>query len=259
MDSLRRLFKYEFLNIIRSRWVLVYTILLAALSGLFLHLSGEASKALATVSMVMVILVPLTTILFSSFYWYNSDRFTELLLSQALSRRTVFSARVLALTSTLGLSFVFGSGLPFMVTGEFSLALFSTLLLGMFLSFVFCSLGVLLAIVINDRMRGMGAAFGLWFYFSILHDSLILVILLLMKDSPMDLPASVLGTLNPIGLVRVVLLVQQDASMLLGHTGALVRQTLISYTGALWAFVVGVLWIVIPFLFGLRRFFKKDI
>lgn len=259
MTMILKLLKYEFLNIIRSRWVFFYTLFLFLLSSVFLYLAGSSAKALVTISSVMTVLVPLTCILFTSFYWYNSDRLTELLLTQPLSRGVIVLSRFLAMSLSLGLGFLIGVVIPFIFRGEISLNLLWVSFFGGFLAITFCALGLMIGVFVADKMRGVGLAFAIWFYFILAHDLVVMVILILAKEYPMDFVATLLAAVNPIGLTRVILLVIQDASMLLGHSGALVREILIGVKGVMMASVIIGFWLFVPIYFAYRTFLKRDL
>lgn len=259
MKKIIRLMKYEFLNIIRSRWVFFYTLFLFLLSATFLYVSGTPSKALVTISSVITVLVPLTCILFTSFYWYNSDRLTELLLTQPLGRAEVLISRFIAMSLSLGIGFVVGVLLPFLFRGEWGLGIWTLAVFGGFLAVVFCSLGILIGVFVSDKMRGVGLAFGVWFYFVLVHDLLVLLVLMAAKDYPMDIWGSLLAAINPIGLTRVILLVQQEASMLLGHSGALIREILSTAKGILYALIIAGVWVSLPLYLSVRAFLRRDL
>lgn len=259
MSTIAKLLKYEFINITRSRWVFFYTVFLLFLSSVFLYLAGSANKALLTVSSVVTVLVPLTSVLFTTFYWYNSDRLTELLVTQPLHRGTVVIARFIAMSLSLGLGFAVGVVMPFVLSGYIGVHLFWVAVFGGFLAVVFCGLGFLIGVFVPDRMRGVGLAFGIWFYFVLIHDMAVLTILILAKDYPMDTVAALLAGANPIGLTRVILLVLQDASMLLGHSGAMVREVMLGGVGAAVALGIMLTWLILPALIGYRGFLKRDL
>ncbi len=258
MNSWKKIFKYELMSVTRNRWIPIHALLLAGIAETFLRVGGDFSKALVTLSSVTVVLVPLIALLFSSLYWYYSDRFTQLLLTLPMSRSTLYFARALALSGSLAASFSIGTALPFLARGHLSWGLLLLTLTGLFLTTVFVLVGSLIAIFISDRMKGLGAALGTWFYFIVIHDSVILFALLLMSDYPMDVPAGLLGVLNPIGLSRIALLLAHDASMLLGHTGALVRNLVASGSGILIALFMVAAWLTIPALTGYSKFMKRD-
>ncbi|MEQ1664634.1 MAG: hypothetical protein ABL927_04585 [Bdellovibrionales bacterium] len=259
MKNFLRQFKYEFLNVVRSRWIFFYVLIVFGLSAMFGYLSGDMSKTLVTLSSVVVVLIPLVSVLFSTFYWYNSDRYTELLLTQPVSRPSVLLSRGLAVVLALGFSFVFGAGFYFLIRGYWSSSLMLVLLIGFYLTFVFSVIGIWIGIAVLDRMRGVGLAFGMWLYFAIIHDSLILLSLLLFDEYPMDTPAAFMGVLNPIGLGRVILLMQQDSALLLGHSGALMRQVLTSASGTVYALLFAAIWLILPTFAAIHKFKSRDL
>jgi Cu-processing system permease protein len=253
-----RLIKYELLNIMRSRWLVAYILFLASMGGLFRYFVGDVHKAIVTLSSIMVVVVPLVTALFTTFYWYASERQTGLVLTQPLSRRHLFFVRWVAVALTLIVSFWVGALLPFALPLKHGHELLIMGLIGTLLTMTFAGLGTWLAVAIHDRMWGVGLAFGIWVYLVLIHDALLLVLLLVTRRYPMDLPATLIAMLNPIGLARVVLMVQQDVAMLLGHSGALVRNLLLSNYGVFFAVVLGLSWSVLPIFFGYRKFRKAD-
>lgn len=254
-----RLTKYETLNVLRSRWILFYSAALALMSFVFLYLAGDPEKALVTVATVVTVLVPLVAVLFSSFSWYNSERLTELLTVQPIRRGWIFLARFFALTATLTGGFLIGVGLPFVLRGAWIPQVPWVLALGCYLSVAFVSLGLMIGSSVQDRMRGVGLSFALWFYFVLVHDLVLMVVLILLKDYPLDFAASVAAAVNPIGLSRVMSLVLLDAPMLLGHAGALVREVLLGWRGQALAVAIVVFWAVAPALIGGRIFSRRDL
>jgi len=69
----------------------------------------------------------------------------------------------------------------------------------------------------------------------------------------------VLTALNPIDLARILILLQLDISALMGYTGALYQQFFGSGSGIVFSIAMQLLWIIIPLLFALRIFKKKDL
>lgn len=258
MKQFQRILKYEFLNVARNRWIFAYAFLLAGMAFTFIQISGDYAKALVTLSSVVTVLIPLTTVLFSAFYWYYSDRFTELLLTQPIPRKTIFFARCAAMIASLSIGFSAGISLPFVIRGAFSLDLLLLSVTGFFLTAIFTTLGLFISLSILDKMKGVGIAFGVWFYCAIVHDGVILLMLLLLREYPLDAPAATLGTLNPIGLSRVILMMQYNSAMLLGHTGALTRNLLTSNAGLVIALFLSSAWLIAPPLLAIRRFYRRD-
>lgn len=258
MSSLLKVLKYEFVNIRRNRWVFIYMGLMALISFAFIRIAGDFSKALLSLSEVLSVLVPLVSILFATVYWYYSERFTELMLTQPLPRPALFFGRWLAISTALGISLTLGVALPYLISGGLERGLILTLAVGFFLTFVFVTLGLLISVTVIDRMKGIGFALGIWVYFAIVHDGGLLLFLLAFRDYPLDVAAGLGGAVNPVGLSRVVSIMFFDASFLLGHSGALVRKVLGTGLGYFLALVIGTGWLVFPVGWAALKFQKRD-
>ncbi len=253
-----KVFKYELLNTVRNRWLAVCSVLVFFVTVGFIKVSGDFDKALLSMTSLSVVGVPLVTVLFSSLYWYYNDRFTQLLLTLPVKRQTLYVARYLSHVGALALCWVGGVTLGFLVYLHFSAGIVLLSVLVCVLVCVFVAITMAVCAKVSDRMKGMGLLFGLWLYFALIHDGLILLILFALRDYPLDSVSGALGVLNPIGLARVVSLMHYESAMLLGHAGALVRNLLTSSTGLVIALAVGLVWVIVPAVIGLRIFQKKD-
>lgn len=256
--NLTKIFKYEILNILRNRWVFVYSAFLLGLTIVFLRISGDFSKTILSLSTVLNILIPLVSILFSVVYWYYSDRFTELLLTQPVLRRSILMARWGSLSLSLCACIAVGISLPLIFTGGMSTGLMLLLVTSFFLTFVFVTLGLWIAVGLLDRMKGIGLSLGVWLYFSLIHDGVLLLFLLAFREYPIDGFAAALGSMNPIGLVRVIHLVHYDISLLLSFSGMLVRNLLTQTLGKVLALIICSVWMFLPIYFTQRKFLKRD-
>lgn len=256
--SLRKILKYELLNLARNRWVFALTLIVAALSAGFIWMAGDFTKAVLSLSSVLTTLVPLLAALFAVVYWYYSDRFTELLLTQPIRRIELLAARWIAMSASLILAIAVGILLPFVALGGMDSGVLLVLATSAFLSMIFITLGIVIAASIGDRMKGIGLVLGLWLYFVLVHDSVILLLLLGFREYPLDLPAALLSAVNPLGLSRVLHLVHYDASLLLSYSGALVRSLVEGTAGVLAAVGLALLWLLVPLALARRRFMLKD-
>jgi Cu-processing system permease protein len=99
----------------------------------------------------------------------------------------------------------------------------------------------------------------LWFYFALIYDGIVLMILFSFSDYPLEKLTLFLTALNPIDLARVSIMLKMDVSALMGYTGALYRDFFGSVNGILFTGGIMVLWIVIPLYFTLRTFRKNDL
>src|SRR5688572_11677045 len=110
----------------------------------------------------------------------------------------------------------------------------------------------------RDKARGIGFALLLWFYFSLIYDGLVLLVLFSFSDYPMEKFTLLLSSLNPIDLGRIFIMLQMDVSALMGYTGALYKDFFGTATGVFFTFGIMLLWIAVPFAGAVFAFKKKD-
>jgi Cu-processing system permease protein len=129
---------------------------------------------------------------------------------------------------------------------------------GVGLTLVFSSLAFLVALGTEDRIKGFGFSLGLWVFFTVVFNGLVLLAIYLFADYPMERAVIGLSLLNPVDLGRILLLLSFDISALMGFTGAVFRQFFGSGLGI--AVTIGALfvWLAVPFGLGLRSFPGKN-
>lgn len=255
---MKKILKYVIADIIQNKIVLLYTFLLLLISLSVFNLESNAAKGLLSLLNIILILVPLICIIFSTIYIYNSAEFIELLVSQPLKRRTIWLSLFLGLCASLTLAFLVGIGIPILLYHADATG-FMMIISGVFLSLVFVSLATLAAGLTRDKAKGIGVSITLWLFFSLIFDALVLFLLFQFQDYPMERFMVFISFLNPIDLCRTQILLQLDISALMGYTGAIFREFFGNSTGIILTFVGLFFWILIPILFSLRRFRKKDL
>jgi Cu-processing system permease protein len=216
------------------------------------------SKAVLSLLNIVLIVVPLISMVFSTIHWYNSYEFIELMLTQPISRKKVLLSEYAGVASSLLTAFFIGVGIPVLLHNFNSTGL-GLLLIGSLLTLVFTSLAFLASVKSKDKARGIGIALMLWFYFSLIYDGLVLLILFSFSDYPLEKLTLVLSSLDPIDLGRMFLMLKMDVSALMGYTGATYKDFFGSNTGVIYTIGIMLLWIVIPILLAVRSFNKKDL
>lgn len=253
-----RLLRYIFIDLIRSRFTIFYTLLLfLSTVGLF-QIDGDPGKVMLSLLNILLIVVPLVSIVFSSIHFHNSYEFIELMLSQPIPRSRVLMAEFLAVALSLGLAFVVGIGLPMLLYGAAGSSII-LLTAGFLLTLVFVSLAFLAAVMTRDKARAIGIALVFWFYFSLLYDALVLWLLHQYSDYPMEQPTLILVSLNPIDLARILMMLQLDVSALMGYTGAFFREFFGSNLGMLYSLGGLLVWAIWPIALANRIFNRKDL
>ena len=256
-----KIMKYELRDVARSRWLLAYTLFFLVVTDALLRFGG-GGKALVSLTSVALFIIPLVALVFGTVFLDNAREFTELLLAQPITRRQLYSGLYLGLSLPLGLAFVAGVLVPFALHGLPDAALRSSLvvllLVGVTLTFVFTAFAFVIAAWSDDRLRRMGAAIGVWLFTAVLYDGLVLILVMLFGDYPIERPMLAVMLANPVDLARVVLLLQLDMSALMGYTGAAFQQFFSGGRGIAIAAVALALWVVAPVMLGLRSFRKRD-
>ena len=127
------------------------------------------------------------------------------------------------------------------------------------LTLIFVSLGFVLGLAFyDDRIKGFGFTIVIWLFMAILYDGLILFLVFLLGDYPLDKFVIIVSMLNPIDLARIMVMLEFDISALMGYTGAIFNRFFGSAYGTITAAAMLGIWLVIPMWSGLNVFNKKD-
>lgn len=255
---MNKIIKYVMLDILRNKILLTYTVLLLAISLTVFNLEDNAAKGILSLLNIILIVLPLVSIIFSTIYVYNSAEFIELLVSQPLKRTNLLLSIFAGLAISLLLAFLVGTGLPILIYNA-SPAGLSLIITGSVLTIVFVALAVLGSVLARDKAKGIGVAILLWFYFALIYDGLILFLLFQFSDYPLEKPSIILSSLNPIDLGRIVILLKMDISAMMGYTGAVFREFFGSAWGSLYAGLIMICWMCLPVWLAVRKFNRKDL
>ncbi len=253
-----KIVKYVVTDLLRNRTILGYTLLLLALSlGIFM-MEDNADKSIASLLHVVLFVVPLVSIVFSTIYLYNSSEFIALLVSQPLKRQSIWLSIFLGLGTVMLLSFFVGVGIPTLLYAGNPSGM--TLIAGgLLLSLIFVSIAMWTAVRIRDKSKGIGLAIILWLYFALIFDALLLFLLFQFADYPIENIMIGISMLNPIDITRILILLEIDLSAMMGYTGAVFREFFGTSGGMLLTLTVMLLWIFIPVGLSLRYFKHKDL
>ena len=253
-----RVGKHIVQDLMRNRFILAYTGLLLILSGSMFSLDSDPGKATLSLLNLVLMVVPLVSIIFTTIYFFNSYEFIELLLSQPINRKVVFFSEVVSLSAALGMAFMIGVGLPLLILNPGG-ATGYMILAGLLLTWVFVSLAFVAALSTRDKAKGIGLTLLFWFYFELIYDGFLLYIIYAFSDYPLEKVTLTLTALNPVDLARILILLKLDISALMGYTGAFYQNFFGSSQGVLVVGVLLILWAVAPVLLAWRKFSRKDI
>lgn len=262
MEHFISLTSYQIKNLLRYKWTTGYFIFFFVLTEGLFFFQGESVKVTLSLFNLILLITPFSSFMLSMSYWYNERSFMEMMLAQPVNRPVIFFSVYCGLFVSLAVATAGGTLLPFVLhfhTSAFSFPAVITLqLLILELTGVFLSLGILIAIMYDDRAKGIIRLALISFFLFILYDVLIIFIVSAFGDYPIEKPVLILTMLNPVDLARIVVMLLFDQSALMGYTGALYRTFFGTSMGMITASLLLVLWIIIPGIIARTKFVKKD-
>lgn len=250
--------KYVIYDILRSKVLIAYTLFLLVISFSLFALETDGAKSIVSLLSIVLIIVPLISIIFTTTYFYNSYEFIELLVAQPLARNTILLGEFLGVALSMSATFFFGIGIPVLVYSPTETGMI-LLLAGIVLTLAFISIAFFASVAMRDKAKGIGLSLLLWFYFSVIYDAIVLAILFSFSDYPLDRAVIALASLNPIDMARLMVLMQLDISALMGFTGAVYKQFFGSSFGLCYTIGMMLFWITIPLWVSVRIFKKKNL
>lgn len=255
---MKKIIKYVITDILRNKIILSYTIFLLAISLTIFSLEDNSSKGLLSLLNIVLIVVPLISIIFSTIYIYNSAEFIELLVSQPLQRKKIWLSLFTGLATSFTIAFLIGVGIP-IVLFEPSATGLMIIAVGVLLSVIFVAVAMFAAVKTRDKAKGIGITILIWLYFALVFDGIVLFLLFQFADYPLEKAMIGVSALNPIDLGRILILLKMDVSALMGYTGAIFKDFFGTTTGISISFFVLLLWIAVPIFFSTRKFIRKDL
>ena len=255
---MRRIVKYVFYDLLRTRFILLYTILLLLSTLVLFQFDSDPGKIVLSLLNIVLMVVPLVSIVFTTIHFFNSYEFIELMLAQPVNRVVIFLSEYIALALSLCLAYLIGVGVPIVLYGG-STAGLTLLFSGLMLTMVFVSLAFLASVLTRDKAKAIGLALLFWFYFSLIYDGLLLWIVFSFSDYPLEKLTLGLVALNPVDLARIIMLLKLDISALMGYTGAFYKNFFGSSWGMFFSSSVLLIWIACPLGLATRIFARKDL
>jgi len=250
--------KYVLYDILRNRIIILYTLFLLVVTLSMFSLDSDPGKSTLSLLNIILLVLPLVSIIFTTIHFFNSYEFIELLLSQPVNRKTIFFAEFVALSLALSLAYLIGVALPMLVLNYNGSSIYM-ILAGLLLTFVFVALAFGASVSTRDKAKAIGVALLFWFYFTLIYDGFILYIIYSFSDYPLEKVTLTLVSLNPIDLARIIILLKLDLSALMGYTGAFYKNFFGSNLGIIYSFLSLAVWTLAPLMLAMRRFVRKDI
>ncbi len=263
MNIVLKIAGFALRDLLRNRWSIAYALFFLVVTEGLLRMVAEPSKVMLSLMNFTLFLVPLVCIIFGTLYFYDSREFFKLLLAQPIRRSSVYLGVWMGVSLSLCLGLGVGLLLPSMIRGfAGGLPLANALLLlgtGWCLTLAFVGLAFLVAVLLDDKGRGVALAIFCWLFLAILYDGVVLFTANVLSEYPLEKPILGATLLNPIDLARILMLIRVDISALMGYTGAVFERFFGGNLGMAVATASLISWTVWPAMLGLRRFTRKDL
>lgn len=262
----------EFRRVVESRWLFAFAALLAAmvlgLSFFGLVQSGEIGfqgfdrVTLSLLNLVLFV-VPLVGLLLGVTSLTGDTNLLPLLLAQPVRRRDVLIGKALGLVAALSAAqaAAFGAGGVIVATqaGADHVPGFVVLtLLSMVLGALMVATGLALAAAWPDRLRAVTGAVLLWLALVVLYDLAVFGATSLLAGVPLQrvlLPALLV---NPVDLVRVLVVFTVGSGALFGPTSAVLMQWMGTSSGLAIGIAALVVQTLVPLAVAVRLFERRD-
>jgi Cu-processing system permease protein len=266
--------RLELVITVRRRWVRIFAVVFSILSATVAYSTGALDDsggpdgfARTTVALIplVLMLVPLAALLMGISGQTDEPGGEAFLFAQPLSRSQILLGRWLGQAAALGGAvwpgFAAGAVVVASTGGVTGLAGFVVfVLIATLLAAVFLSLAALVAMWSGQRTAALGVGCFVWFLFVILHDALALWVAGLVpgRTGARVLFISVLA--NPVDTGRVAMLSLAGTPHVLGAAGVSWEMFLGGpMPAAVVAFVVLLLWTVVPLEAARRRLGRRDL
>ena len=252
---------------IRNRWVLAVALVFAVFA-LAIAYFGAAQQGeigfrgidatVASLVSLVTYLVPLIALIlgYDAIVGERERGSLDLLLSMPVTRFEVLLGKYLGLAAALTASTALGFGAGILPLAaeltrrdlfHYAGFVFSAVLMGL----AFLSLSMMVSVLARDRVRASGIAIGLWFFFVLAFDLLLMGVLVASGGKLSSTVFAAALMLNPADVFRLlnIFSVEQVQSM---YGLATVMPANLTNPAVLLAIMLG--WIVLPFIVTTRRF-----
>lgn len=267
--------RQELLLAVRSRWLLIFTVVFAVLAllvaGSGYVLSGgygvqDFARSAESLVQLVLLVVPLTALTFGGLALVPDRGTAELMYSQPASRGSILFGRYLGLLIALASAQALGFGAAGLVVNQqagstgaaaFLLVVGSSIAL----TAVFLSIAALLAQSPGGRTaRVLALALVVWFGAVVLYDVAVLGVASLLRSGTASRVLVTAALVNPVDAARTATLTLIEGSAAFGAASlALLRLTGGPAAAVGLAILSLVFWMAAPLLLAVRRLARADI
>lgn len=260
----------EFRDRLRNRWVLAVSVIFALFALAIAYFGASQQGAVgfrnvdvtvASLVSLVIYLVPLIALIlgYDAIVGERERGSLELMLSMPITRFEILLGKYLGLAGALAVSTVlgFGAGLLPLAPGltaadavHYAGFVGSAILMGL----AFLSMSMLVSVLALDRVRASGAAIGLWFFYVLVFDLLLMGVLVMSAGRLGSGAFAGILMLNPADVFRLMNIFSSDQVQNMYGLATVMPERL---TDPAVLLAIMVLWIVVPFYLANWRFTCK--
>src|SRR5262245_9588886 len=145
-----KLSRYVLYDIFRSKVIIAYTLFLFIISMSLFRMEENSGKAMLSLLNIILIVVPLISMVFSTIHYYNSYEFIELMLSQPMSRTRIILSEFSGVAISLIVAYLVGVGIPLIVFSPDATG-YAMIGTGCFLTLIFTSIAFWASVKARDK------------------------------------------------------------------------------------------------------------
>lgn len=261
MRNIWKIFKFVFIDNLRSVWAVVYLLFYATASFSLIHFTGSFTRSAVSIMNIIILIAPLVSSMMSSMYYFNKTDLLHLLLAQPVKRSEAFLGMFMGVAVTQSLAVGLGLTIGF-ISGYSRIENTSLLLtlvgVGILLSLIFAALSMFVSVTSRDKLKGIGMALFIWLFMAVIYDGLMLMYFIVFSEYPIEEHAIVLSLLNPIDLSRIFIMLHLDVSALMGYSGAVFQDFFGNPIGKVLSAAALLFWVVLPVIGMIIKSERKD-
>ncbi|MGX1902347.1 ABC transporter permease [Thermolongibacillus altinsuensis] len=253
--------KYQWMTMIRSKWLISFGVLFTILAAILVGSSGNESfsgftRSTAALLNLSLLLIPLVTLLTGSLFLSGEkeDGRLALLLTYPISTRALigglYIGSFLSLLTVISFGYGGASIALFLIGGGWSSFFFLSFFLTVLLAGIFLAISMFIGLYTSNRLQAIGVSLLIWAFFVLFYEFFIVGILSMIPKGWV-LPLFVLSIImNPVELVRVWTITAMKSGTIFGPQLYEWTKWAESMNGQFVFFGVACIWMVIPLIFA---------
>ncbi len=259
--------KYQWMMMIRSKWLITFAVLFAVLSSTVIASSGHEAAGVFTRSTaallnLSLLLVPLVALLAGSLFiaGEKEDGRLALILTYPVSTRSLtvglYVGSCISLWTVVALGYGSASVALFATGGTWSAFVFLSFVLTIVLTSIFLAIALFVGLVSSNRLQALGVSLFIWAFFVLFYEFIVLFLLSIVPKQWTIFLFTGSIIFNPVELMRVWTVAALKSSAIFGPQLYEWSKWVESASGHFTFIVISCIWVIVP-LFLVNVWLKR--